>query len=216
MATDERRPGAGAWVPERADLDDLRAAVQSCRGCELWEDATQAVFSTGSAGARLALVGEQPGDQEDRQGVPFVGPAGRLLAKAVDEAGIERGDVYLSNAVRHFRFTQAAPGKRRMHKSPDLVHMEACKPWLVAEMQLVDPAVVVALGATAARALLGPGIKVTKDRGQVLERETSLGVRQFVVTLHPSAILRTRGSAADRDAAFAGLVSDLKVAASAL
>lgn len=216
MATDESRPGAGAWIPQRADLDELRAAVQSCRGCELWKGATQAVFSTGSADAQLALVGEQPGDQEDRRGAPFVGPAGRLLAKAVDEAGIERGAVYLSNAVRHFRFTQAAPGKRRMHRSPDLVHLEACKPWLVAEMQLVDPAVVVALGATAARALLGPGIKVTKDRGQVLERETSLGVRQFVVTLHPSAILRTRGSEADRAAAFAGLVADLKVAAAAL
>jgi len=204
---------AADFVPRGADLDGLRAAAAGCRGCELWEPATQTVFSAGSPTARVALVGEQPGDQEDRQGVPFVGPAGRLLQKAVDEAGIPRAETYVSNAVKHFRFTQSGPGRRRIHQTPDRVHIEACRPWLVAELRLVDPAVVVALGATAAKALLGPAVKVTRDRGAVLDRETSLGLRQFVVTTHPSAVLRVPD--ANRDDAFAGLVADLKVAAAA-
>jgi len=204
---------AADFVPAGADLDGLRAAAAGCRGCELWEPATQTVFSAGSPTARVALVGEQPGDQEDRQGVPFVGPAGRLLQKAVDEAGIPRAETYVSNAVKHFRFTQSGPGKRRIHQTPDRLHIEACRPWLVAELRLVDPAVVVALGATAAKALLGPSVKVTRDRGAVLERETSLGLRQFVVTTHPSAVLRV--PAENRDDAYAGLVADLKVAAAA-
>lgn len=203
---------AEEFVPAGADLDGLRAAAAGCRGCELWEAATQTVFSAGSPQARVALVGEQPGDQEDRQGVPFVGPAGRLLQKAVDEAGLARGDLYVSNAVKHFRFTQAGPGKRRMHQTPEMRHITACRPWLVAELRVVDPDIVVALGATAAKALLGPSIRVTKDRGAVLERETTLGTRRFVVTAHPSAVLR----AADRDTAYAGLVADLRVAAAAL
>ncbi|MGH8894337.1 MAG: UdgX family uracil-DNA binding protein [Actinomycetes bacterium] len=205
---------AADFVPEGADLDGLRTAAAGCRGCELWEDATQTVFSAGSPTARLALIGEQPGDQEDRQGVPFVGPAGRLLQRAVDEAGIERGEVYVGNAVKHFRFTQSAPGKRRMHKTPELAHIEACKPWLTAELRLVDPEVIVCLGATAARALLGPSVRVTKDRGAVIERETSLGTRRFVVTTHPSAVLRVPD--AERDAAYAALVADLRLAAGAL
>jgi DNA polymerase len=172
------------------------------------------VFSAGSPTARLALVGEQPGDQEDRQGVPFVGPAGRLLQKAVDEAGLERGDVYVSNAVKHFRFSQSGPGKRRMHQTPDMSHITACRPWLVAELRLVDPDVVVALGATAVKALLGASVRVTKDRGAVIERETSLGTRRFVVTTHPSAVLRTPDD--KRDEAYAALVADLRVAAGAL
>jgi len=204
---------AADFVPEGADLDGLRAAAAGCRGCELWEPATQTVFSAGSPTARVALVGEQPGDQEDRQGVPFVGPAGRLLQKAVDEAGIPRAETYVSNAVKHFRFTQSGPGKRRIHQTPDRLHIEACRPWLVAELRLVDPAVVVALGATAAKALLGASVKVTRDRGAVLERETSLGLRQFVVTTHPSAVLRVPDE--KRDDAYAGLVADLKVAAAA-
>jgi DNA polymerase len=205
---------AADFVPDKADLDGLRKAAADCRGCELWEPATQTVFSAGSPTARLALVGEQPGDQEDRQGVPFVGPAGRLLQKAVDEAGLERGDVYVSNAVKHFRFSQSGPGKRRMHQTPDMSHVTACRPWLVAELRLVDPDVVVALGATAVKALLGTSVRVTKDRGSVIERETSLGTRRFVVTTHPSAVLRTPDD--KRDEAYAALVADLRVAAGAL
>src|SRR5918999_1243179 len=130
---------AAPWVPDGADIAELRAAAVDCRGCELWEPATQVVFSAGNPRARLALVGEQPGDEEDRRGIPFVGPAGRLLQRALDEAGIDRGDVYVTNAVKHFRFTSTGPGKRRIHATPDRAHLEACKPWLVAEMRLVDP-----------------------------------------------------------------------------
>ena len=205
---------AAEFVPSGADLEQLRAAAAGCRGCELWEDATQTVFSAGSPRARLAMVGEQPGDQEDRQGLPFVGPAGRLLQKAVDDAGLDRGDVYVSNAVKHFRFTQAGPGKRRIHQTPELRHITACKPWLAAELRVVDPSVIVALGATAAKALLGPSVRVTKDRGVVMERETSLGVRRFVVTTHPSAVLRVPDDR--RDEAYGALVADLRVAATAL
>jgi uracil-DNA glycosylase family protein len=219
-ATDEvilrvmTEPSAADFVPADADLDELRAAAAGCRGCELWEPATQTVFSAGPRSARLALVGEQPGDQEDRQGAPFVGPAGRLLVKAVEEAGVAPGDVYRTNAVKHFRFTQAGPGKRRIHQTPEMRHITACRPWLAAELRVVDPDVTVALGATAAKALLGPAVRVTKDRGSVIERETSVGVRRFVVTTHPSAVLRTPGD--QRDQAFAALVADLRVAAALL
>jgi uracil-DNA glycosylase len=202
------RPGAGQWVPADPTLEELRDAAGDCRGCELWEPATQVVFSAGAGTARLALVGEQPGDEEDRRGIPFVGPAGRLLQRALDEVGIERSTVYVTNAVKHFRFRPAGPGKRRIHATPDRAHLEACKPWLVAELRLVDPTLVVCLGATAVRALLGSEVRVLRDRGQVLERETSLGPRRFLVTVHPSAVLR----AEDRDAAYAGLVRDLGVA----
>jgi len=207
--------GAEEFVPADArDLDTLRSAATGCRGCELWEPATQTVFSAGWPHARLALVGEQPGDQEDRQGVPFVGPAGRLLQKAVEEAGLDRGQVYVSNAVKHFRFTSSGPGKRRLHQTPEMRHITACRPWLVAELRLVDPDVVVALGATAAKALLGTSVRVTRDRGEVLTRSTSRGERAFVVTVHPSAVLRTPQDA--RDEAYAALVADLRLAAGAL
>ncbi|HEU4912604.1 MAG TPA: UdgX family uracil-DNA binding protein [Actinomycetes bacterium] len=206
---------AEEYLPAGAtDIDTLRGAAAGCRGCELWEPATQTVFSAGTEQGRMALVGEQPGDQEDRQGLPFVGPAGRLLQKALDEAGIERGDVYVTNAVKHFRFSQSAPGKRRMHQTPEMRHITACRPWLVAELRLVDPDVVVALGATAAKALLGSSVRVTRDRGSLIERDTSLGQRTFVVTTHPSAVLRTPGER--RDEAYAALVADLRVAAGAL
>ena len=203
---------AADFVPARAGITRLREAAQACRGCELWENATQTVFSAGPTTARVVLVGEQPGDQEDRQGQPFVGPAGRLLVKAVDEAGIDRAVIYRTNAVKHFRFTQAGPGKRRIHQTPDMQHITACRPWLVEELRLVDPEVIVCLGATATKALLGAAVRVTKDRGALIERDTSLGTRQFLVTIHPSAVLR----ADDRDAAYDGLVSDLKVAAAVL
>jgi uracil-DNA glycosylase len=202
---------AADFVPEGAGIQRLRAAAQDCRGCELWEPATQTVFSAGPTTAGVVLVGEQPGDQEDRQGAPFVGPAGRLLVKAVEEAGLAPGDVYRTNAVKHFRFTQAGPGKRRIHQTPEMRHITACKPWLAAELRLVDPTVTVALGATAAKALLGAAVRVTRDRGTVLERDTSLGPRRFVVTTHPSAVLRTPEDS--RDEAFAALVADLRVAA---
>lgn len=206
------RPGAAEWVPDARSVDDLKAAAPACRGCELWEPATQVVFSAGSASARLALVGEQPGDEEDRRGVPFIGPAGRLLQKALDEAGIDRSDIYVTNAVKHFRFTQAGPGRRRIHKTPDLGNLVACRPWLTAELRVVDPQIVVCLGATAVKSLLGNDVKVLRDRGSVLERETTLGMRRFLVTVHPSSVLR----ADDRDTAYAALVDDLRVAAELL
>lgn len=200
---------AADFVPDTTSLDTLREAAAGCRGCELWEHATRTVFSAGPEKATVALVGEQPGDVEDQQGTPFVGPAGRLLVKAVDDAGIPRDLTYRTNAVKHFRFRQDGPGRRRIHQTPDLAHITACKPWLAAELRVVRPEIVVCLGATAVRSLLGTGVKVMRDRGAVLTRQTSLGETAFLVTLHPSAVLR----ADDRDAAYAGLVADLRVVA---
>jgi uracil-DNA glycosylase len=160
----------------------------------------------------LALVGEQPGDVEDRKGIPFVGPAGRLLQDALDEAGVAKEQVYVTNAVKHFRFTER--GKRRIHATPQVAHIRACLPWLEAELTLVDPELIVVLGATAARALLGSSFKVTQQRGQVLELATPVGARPVLATVHPSAVLRATGE--DRKEAFAGLVSDLRVARQAV
>jgi DNA polymerase len=208
-ATDDpERPGAQRWVPDEPDLSSLREAAPDCRGCELWEPATQVVFSRGDPGAAVVMVGEQPGDVEDREGEPFVGPAGRLLRKAMEAAGLPEEEVYLTNAVKHFRFSER--GKRRIHQKPDLAHLVACKPWLDAELAVVDPDLVVVLGATAARSVLGAGVRVTKQRGEVLIAETPLGERRFMPTVHPSSVLRARG---DRDAAYRDLVADLKVAA---
>ena len=203
---------AAPWVPDGADIPGLRTAATQCRGCELWEPATQVVFSAGNPRARLALVGEQPGDVEDREGIPFVGPAGKLLQRALGEAGVAAADVYVTNAVKHFRFTER--GKRRIHQTPQLSHIKACRPWLTAEITVVDPALIVCLGATAAKALLGPAFKVTQQRGQLLEHDTPVGVRQVLATVHPSSVLR--GDPAERDQAFAGLVADLRVAAAAV
>jgi len=199
---------AAPWVPEHADIEALKSAAVNCKGCELWQPATQVVFSAGNPKAPLALVGEQPGDVEDRQGIPFVGPAGRLLQEALDEAGVAREDVYVTNAVKHFRFTDR--GKRRIHATPQVTHIKACLPWLEAELTLVDPTLIVCLGATAARALLGSTFRVTKQRGQVLELATPVGVRPVLATVHPSAVLRA--TAEERSEAFAGLVSDLRTA----
>lgn len=199
---------AAPWVPEHADIEGLRRAAVDCKGCELWEHATQVVFSAGNPRAPLALVGEQPGDVEDRKGIPFVGPAGRLLQDALDDAGVPKEDVYVTNAVKHFRFTER--GKRRIHATPQVIHIRACLPWLEAEVKLVDPALIVCLGATAARALLGSSFRVTKQRGEVLELATPVGVRPVLATVHPSAVLRATGD--DRDEAFAGLVADLRTA----
>lgn len=203
--TQDARP----WVPERITLRRLRSAVQECRGCELWEDATQAVLAAGSARARVMLVGEQPGDQEDRQGEPFVGPAGRVLAEAMEAAGLVREEVYLTNAVKHFRHEQR--GRRRIHQAPELRHLVACRPWLEAELRLVDPDVVVCLGASAGRSVLGRTVRVGAERGTVLEGPDG---RDTVVTTHPSAVLRLR-SRGGYDEALALLVADLRTAAGA-
>ena len=203
---------AAEWVPANADIEDLRAAAVSCKGCELWESATQVVFSAGNSRAPMVLVGEQPGDAEDRQGIPFVGPAGKLLQRALAEAGVAVSDVYVTNAVKHFRFTER--GKRRIHATPQVTHIQACRPWLEAELTKVDPKLVVCLGATAARSLLGAGFRVTQQRGKVLELPTPVGERQVLATVHPSSVLRATGD--DRDLAYGGLVDDLRVAADAI
>jgi uracil-DNA glycosylase len=203
---------AAEWVPDGADIDELRKAADACRGCELWEPATQVVFSAGNSRAAMALVGEQPGDAEDRQGVPFVGPAGKILQRALGEAGVAVEDVYVTNAVKHFRFTER--GKRRIHATPQVTHIQACRPWLEAELRVVDPTLIVCLGATAARSLLGAGFRVTKQRGQLLELPTPVGVRRVLATVHPSSILRSTGE--ERDMAYGGLVDDLRVAAAVI
>src|SRR5690242_14971135 len=152
--------------PDAATLDELKTAAAGCRGCELWENATQTVFGRGAAHARVVFVGEQPGDVEDQKGLPFVGPAGHLLRRAVDDAGIDPSTIYITNAVKHFRFEMR--GKRRIHQTPGPQHITACRPWLVAEFSLLRPEIVVVLGATAAKALLGPDFRVTRSRGQLL------------------------------------------------
>lgn len=205
------RPGAEQWVPDDASLTALRRAAPSCRGCELWEPATQVVFSRGRLGARVVLVGEQPGDVEDRDGEPFVGCARRLLEPAMEDASLALEDAYLTNAVKHFRFTQR--GKRRVHEKPDLAHLVACRPWLDAELADVDPQLIVILGASAARSLLGAGVRVTKERGRLSTHETASGPRDFLTTVHPSSVLRARG---ERDQAYAAFVADLAAAADAI
>ncbi|WP_367138056.1 UdgX family uracil-DNA binding protein [Saccharothrix sp. HUAS TT1] len=200
--TAKQTSSAAEFVPEGADLAALRRAAAGCRGCELYEPATQVVFGQGPEAARLVLVGEQPGDVEDRQGEPFVGPAGRLLDKALEEADLAREGVYLTNAVKHFKFVPAERGKRRVHKSPTRGEVVACLPWLEAELARVRPALVVCLGATAAKAVLGTSFKVTERRGQV-ER---VGDHDVIATVHPSAVLR----APDRDEAYRGFLADLK------
>jgi uracil-DNA glycosylase family protein len=216
MATTDAPIGAQAFIPSDAHtLDELKAAAAGCKGCELYENATQTVFGRGAPHARIVFVGEQPGDVEDQKGLPFVGPAGRLLREAVDEAGIDPADVYITNAVKHFRFELR--GKRRVHQTPGPAHITACRPWLVAEFSVLKPQLVVVLGATAAKALLGPSFRVTRQRGQLIPRppiddETARQNACYVATVHPSAVLR----ADDRDAAYAGLVDDLRVAAGVL
>lgn len=207
--TAEDRPGAETWVPRGADLGELRTAVQSCRGCELWRPATQAVFGDGSASTRMMLVGEQPGDREDLSGEPFVGPAGAVLDRALQAAGIARDEIYVTNAVKHFRFEER--GKRRIHSKPGVAHIVACAPWLEAELDAVDPALIVCLGATAARAVFDRTVAIGGERGRL---QPARG-RQALVTVHPSSILRVRAEA-DRSAAYDALVADLRVGAEAI
>jgi uracil-DNA glycosylase family protein len=214
-----------AQVPAGVGLAGLREAAAGCRACELGEPATQTVFGEGAAGARLMLVGEQPGDREDREGHPFVGPAGRELDRALEEVGIDRREAYVTNAVKHFRFTQK--GKRRIHQTPGPEHLRACRPGLEAEFAVLQPEVVVCLGATAAKALISPSFRITKDRGQLLpwtpsgapettedDDEDAPHQTWMLATTHPSAILRTPDEA--RAAAYDALVADLKVVARAL
>lgn len=211
--------GAAAFVPApdggqgAVSLPVLREAARVCRGCDLYRAATCTVFGEGPAAARLMLVGEQPGDQEDRQGRPFVGPAGQLLDRAMAEAGIDRASCYLTNAVKHFKWTPAPRGKRRLHAKPAYPEVRACKPWLEAELAAVRPAVLVLLGSTAGQSLLGAGFRVLQERGKVL-RDTGFAPA-VVPTIHPSAVLRA-GDDAAQQRQYGVLVEDLRVAAGLL
>jgi DNA polymerase len=200
-----------ALVPQTTDLAVLRSAVTSCTGCDLYRQATQAVFGEGPSTAPMVLVGEQPGDAEDRAGRPFVGPAGELLDRALRAAGVVRSDVYVTNAVKHFAWEPR--GKRRIHRTPRLSEVRACRPWVEAELAAIAPRVIVCLGGTAAQALLGPQARVSALRGRVLTGQS--WARIVVVTLHPAAVLRAEDPAA-QDAAYASLVADLVLAKSAL
>ncbi len=195
---------------DKPTLAKLRSAAAACQGCELFKDATQTVFGAGAAKALVMLVGEQPGDREDVQGHPFVGPAGLLLDRALAEAGMDRSKVYVTNVVKHFRWTPAPRGKRRMHAKPSAQQIRACRPWLEQELLVVKPKVVVLLGATAAQALMGSAFRVTRERGKPL---TGTALAQFVVaTVHPSAILRAPDDA-ERKRQYAAFVEDLRAAA---
>lgn len=186
-------------------LGQLRAAAAQCTACPLWEHATQTVFGEGRANAKVMLVGEQPGDQEDLQGKPFVGPAGQLLDRALEEAGIDRKDVYVTNAVKHFKWVPQ--GKRRLHKKPTSREIAACYQWLQREIESVEPKLIVCLGATAATALLGRDFKVSRQRGKVIKRE---GSQPIMATVHPSSILRARGSD-ERAAAYREFLADVRL-----
>jgi uracil-DNA glycosylase family protein len=188
-----------------AELERLAAEAAGCTACDLYREATQTVFGEGRPTARLLLLGEQPGDQEDKAGEPFVGPAGRILDKALADVGVDRDDVYITNAVKHFKWI--AKGKRRIHQRPSAGEVAACRQWLEAELALVDPAVIVALGATAGQALFGSRFRVGASRSQVLD----FNGRPLVATIHPSAVLRAR-EPAERDAQYAGFVADLRLA----
>jgi uracil-DNA glycosylase len=192
------------FVPDSRSLRTLRQAAAGCRGCPLWRDATQTVFGEGPRKATLMLVGEQPGDREDIEGEPFVGPAGRILAQALQAAKIERGEVYLTNAVKHFKWRPR--GKRRLHQTPRAGEVEACRPWLEAELEAVRPRALLALGATAAKALYGSSVRVTRDRGKPIDSPLA---PVTALTIHPSAILRLRNHD-EREDALAGLVEDLR------
>jgi DNA polymerase len=205
---------ADAFIPDSSALSRLRSAAAGCRGCDLYQNASQTVFGDGPKTASAMFVGEQPGDQEDRAGEPFVGPAGHLLDRALAESGIERESVYLTNAVKHFKFVPAERGKRRIHKKPSRGEVLACRPWLLAELNSVRPRLVVFLGATAAQSLLGSSFKVTEHRGTVVEIPEDMLGRPLsaVATVHPSSVLR----APDRDIAYQDFVADLRAAAKEL
>ena len=198
---------AAPLIPDHPSIDELREAAATCQACPLWAGATQTVFGDGPQEARLVLVGEQPGDEEDIAGLPFVGPAGRLLRRALADAGIDEASVYVTNAVKHFKWV--AKGKKRIHSKPSGREIRACKPWLSAEVEALSPAVIVALGATAAQSLLGAGFKITQHLGELLPYD---GRVVIVPALHPSAVLRSPDDEARR-ANYDGLVHALGVAA---
>ena len=197
---------AADFIPTRRTLKSLRDAARSCRGCRLWMVGSQTVFGEGKAAAKIMLVGEQPGDAEDREGHPFVGPAGRLLDETLAEAGIDRSDVYVTNAVKHFKWERGEKSKRRIHKKPNAGEITACRPWLDQELALVKPEVVVCLGATAAQTMLGKSFRVTKSRGQ---KQSASFAEAVFATVHPSAVLRSPDADARAEARRA-LVADLR------
>ena len=200
-------PGAEQWVPHDGGMRKVRDSLPNCRGCELWENAEHVVPGEGPVRSRMMMIGETPGDHEDKEGHVFVGPAGHLLDKALVEAGIDRTQVYLTNAVKHFRYERQ--GKRRIHKTPSAGQITACHPWLTRELEIVKPALVVVMGSVAAKALLGPSFRVTQQRGQRLELP---GGQVAVATVHPSAVLRSQDFRRD----FERFVSDLRVAVNLL
>ena len=197
---------AADFLPQRKTLPTLRQAAQHCKGCDLWRRGTQTVFGEGNPGAEVMLVGEQPGNDEDLQGRPFVGPAGRILNKGLEAAGIDRDDVYVTNAVKHFKWEPR--GKRRIHKKPNGMQIAACHPWFDDEVKAVRPKVIVCLGATAAQALLGPEFRVTRDRGRLI----STGDVPIIATVHPSSILRATDDES-RHSEMARFIDDLRVVA---
>jgi uracil-DNA glycosylase family protein len=213
------RPGARWWVPDGVSTGALRSGIEACQGCELYRDATHGVPGRGPQDASLMLVGEQPGDDEDRAGEPFVGPAGKLLNRALAEAGVPPESVFLTNVVKHFRWS-GTRGKRRIHQSPSRVHVTACGPWLVAELSLVRPSGIVLLGGTAGKAVFGTSFRVGESRGRMAQWPvdfpgftSATPVPDWVLpTLHPAAVLRSR----DRDADYQTLVDDLTMARSEL
>lgn len=210
-------PGAARFVPSDRRLSALEEAADGCRGCDLYKDATQTVFGHGKGAAPLMLVGEQPGDREDQQGLPFVGPAGRLLQRALEEADVDVGLTYQTNAVKHFKFSRA--GKRRIHQKPSRIEVVACQPWLIAEIEALQPKVIVCLGATAAQSLLGTTFRVTAHRGERLRLPVALGVALepepvVTATVHPSALLRDRSE--HRDEHYQMFVDDLRCAVACL
>jgi uracil-DNA glycosylase family protein len=192
------------FIPVRPTLPKLREAVKQCEGCDLYKHATQAVFGEGPAAAQVVFIGEQPGDQEDLQGHPFVGPAGKLFDRALQEAGIDRSIVYITNAVKHFKFEER--GKRRIHQKPNSMEITACRPWLETEISLIRPRIIVCLGATAAQSILGSQYRVTKERGRFIEHPWAPHVTS---TIHPSAILRAP-DAEERESEYRRFVADLQ------
>jgi uracil-DNA glycosylase family protein len=197
---------AADYLPEQRDVESLRRAAAGCRGCDLWRNATQTVFGEGPADAEMVLLGEQPGDQEDKQGHPFVGPAGGVLRRALEEIGVDPGRTYMTNAVKHFRWELR--GKRRIHKTPSQIEIVACQPWFAAELDALTPQILVLLGSVAAKSVFGAGFRVTRERGQIREGPKGLPT---MATVHPSSVLRSGDD--DRRRAMEDFVRDLAVAA---
>lgn len=200
-----REPVQVTQPPASRDLDALRAAAKKCKACPLWKTGTQTVFGEGPENARIVFVGEQPGDKEDLEGKPFIGPAGQMLDKALEEAGIDRSETYVTNAVKHFKWEPA--GKRRLHKKPNSREIAACRPWLLSEIESLEPEVIVCLGVTAAQSVLQRPVKITEERGKLFDSPFGAKV---LVTVHPSSLLRIQDQP-DKDQAWKAFVKDLKL-----